>query len=141
MRLDAFEPLIGDWTIEIEWPGQDEPIRGATSYAWLEGGGYVVQRSTMEHPDFPNAIMVIGPAVGDRERIVQHYFDSRGIARIYDISFDDGVLGISRDDADFAQRYRGRISDDGQTITGAWEICEDGATWRHDFAGTYTKVA
>ena len=142
MRLDALEPLIGDWTIEIDWPGQDEPIRGATSYNWLEGGGYLVQRSTMEHPDFPNGIIVIGPAAGDADHIVQHYFDSRGVARIYEMSLEDGVLRIWRDDdPDFAQRFTGRFSDDGRTIESAWESCTDGTTWEHDFAGTYTKVA
>jgi hypothetical protein len=141
MSLDAFEALIGDWTIEIDWPGQAEPIRGATSFAWLEGGGYVVQRSTTEHPKFPNGISVIGPSADDPDRIVQHYFDSRGVARIYDISLEDGVLRIWRDDdPGFAQRYAGRLSADGRTITSTWENCRDGVTWEHDFAGTHTKV-
>ena len=72
---------------------------------------------------------------------MQHYFDSRGVARAYDVSFEDGVLRLWRDGPDFAQRYHGRLSADAMTIDGAWEICEDGETWRHDFELTYNKVA
>lgn len=93
----------------------------------------------MDDPVFPPGVMVIGP---DRagERIVQHYFDSRGVARVYDISLEDGVLRLSRDDEDFAQRFSGRLSADGTTIVGAWEMCDDGATWRHDFDLSFRKV-
>ena len=42
---------------------------------------------------------------------------------------------------DFSQRYTGTVSDDGKTISEAWEICHDHATWEHDFDLTYTKVA
>ena len=119
--------------------GGGDPARGRTTFEWLEGGGYLIQRAVMDNPAFPRGVMVIGPEAGG-ERIVQHYFDSRGVARVYDISFDEGVLRLWRDDADFAQRYSGRLSADGSTIDGAWEICEDGATWAHDFDLTYTRV-
>ena len=94
----------------------------------------------MDDPAFPRGVMVIGPDVTG-ERVVQHYFDSRGVARVYDVSLEDRVLRLWRDDADFAQRYSGRLSADGTTLEGAWEICEDGATWEHDFDLTYEKVA
>ena len=32
----------------------------------------------------------------------------------------------------FSQRYTGTFSADGKTLSGAWEICHDGATWEHD---------
>lgn len=140
MQLHALEPLVGEWAIEIRHPSIEGVIRGATSFAWLEGGGYLIQRSSVENPDFPKGLMRFGPAAAGG-RIVQHYFDSRGVARIYDVDFADGVLTLSRDDPDFAQRYSGRLSDDGTTLAGAFEICHDGATWEHDFDIAYTKVA
>jgi hypothetical protein len=39
------------------------------------------------------------------------------------------------------QRYTGTVSDDGGTISGAWEKCVDGATWERDFALTYSKLS
>jgi hypothetical protein len=40
-----------------------------------------------------------------------------------------------------AQRFVGRFSDDGSAIEGAWERCDDGETWAHDFALTYRRKA
>ena len=143
MQMQELEPLVGEWATEVRMPpggGSGDRVRGRTTFEWLEGGGYLIQRAVMDDPAFPRGVMVIGPAVG-RGRIVQHYFDSRGVARVYDISLEDGVLSLSRDDEDFAQRYTGQISADGATIEGAWEICEHGATWRHDFDLTYRRIA
>jgi hypothetical protein len=57
----------------------------------------------------------------------------------------DGVWTLWRDKPDFspldfAQRYTGTFSDDGQSITGAWEINHDGTTWEHDFDLAYIKT-
>jgi hypothetical protein len=140
MQIEALEPLIGEWVTEVRLPpGGGDPVRGRTTFEWLEGGGYLIQRATTDDPVFPRGVMVIGPTA-DGERVVQHYFDSRGVARVYEISFDDGVLRLWRDGADFAQRYSGRLSADGTTIEGAWERSDDGTTWEHDFDLTYTRV-
>jgi hypothetical protein len=136
--MDALEALVGDWTAEAVDPGSGEPVRGEMTVEWLEGGGYLVQRTTMENPVFPRTLAMFGP---DRsgERIVQHYFDSRGVARVYDVAFEAGVLTLSRDDEDFAQRFMGRFSDDGSTIEGAWERTEPDGSWIHDFELTYRR--
>jgi hypothetical protein len=140
MELSQLEPLVGTWATEAQIPGgSDDVARGETTFAWLEGGGYLVQHMTMDDPVFPRALTVIGPAEGGGP-IVQHYFDSRGVARVYAIAVDEHELRLSRDDPDFAQRYTGRFEDGGSTITGAWERCEDGATWVHDFDLTYRRV-
>ena len=137
--LAALEVLVGEWTAEAVDPGSGEPIRGTMIVEWLEGGGYLVQRTTLENPVFPRTLAMIGP---DRAgRIVQHYFDSRGVARIYDISLEDGVLTLSRDDEDMAQRFTGRFSDDGSAIEGAWERTGDDRAWIHDFDLTYRRKA
>ena len=140
MTIEALEPLVGEWTTAVTLPGAKEPVTGRTSFAWLEGGGYLVQRAVVDDPRFPNGIMAIGPDPGGK-RIVQHYFDSRGITRIYDVELAGGVWRLSRDAPGFAQRFTGRFSDDGATIEGAWEKCEDGTTWVHDFDLTYIRVA
>jgi hypothetical protein len=136
--MEALEALVGEWTTEAVMEGIDGPVRGEMSVAWLEGGGYLIQRTTSDDPRFPRTVTVIGP---DRsgEMIVQHYFDSRGVARIYEISLEHGVLTLSRDDEDFAQRYAGRFSDDGSAIEGAWERTEPDGTWIHDFDLTFRR--
>jgi len=41
----------------------------------------------------------------------------------------------------FAQRYIGTFGADGTTIEGAWETCQDGSTWEHDFDLIYTRLS
>ena len=69
----------------------------------------------------------------NRGQYLQHYFDSRGVARVYRMTLADNVWTLLRNEADFSpldfgQRHIGNISGDGQTITGRWEICHDGMT-------------
>jgi hypothetical protein len=76
---------------------------------------------------------------------VQHYFDSRGVARIYRMSFADGIWRLSRSSADFSpldfwQRFTGTFSEDGARIEGRWEISDDGSSWTVDFDLIYTKL-
>ena len=68
------------------------------------------------------------------------YSGSRGVARLYQMCFKDGEWKQWRDDPTaFSQRFSATFSKDGRTITGKWEINEDG-NWGHDFDITYTKV-
>jgi hypothetical protein len=67
------------------------------------------------------------------------------VARVYEMSFDNGVWRLWRTSADFtpldfSQRFTGTFSKDASTITGRWEISHDGTSWEHDFDLTYTKV-
>jgi hypothetical protein len=144
--LEALEPFIGEWSIEAKFPNApptDTP--GRVVFEWMPGGKFLVERWEVPHPEAPDGIAIIGPD-GDGEGYLQHYFDSRGVARVYRMSFSEGVWKLWRDSADFSpldfsQRYEGTFSDDGKTIAGAWEICHDGKTWEHDFDLTYAKVA
>jgi hypothetical protein len=95
-------------------------------------------------PEAPDGIALIGQDPASNGRYLQHYFDSRGVARVYQMTLDDGVWKLWRDEADFSpldfgQRYTGTISDEGQVIMGAWEICHDGKSWQHDFDLIYRK--
>jgi hypothetical protein len=137
-RLNAF---IGEWSIAASFP--DAPL-GRTVFEWMPGEQFLVQRWEVPHPDAPDGVAIIGfdPV---RETYLQHYFDSRGVARVYEMSFADRVWKLWRDSADFSpldfsQRFTGTFSDDGETIDGRWEISNDGSNWEHDFDLTYTKV-
>ena len=125
-------PLAGEWTIEARPPGV-EPVAGRATFEWTAGGSFLLARWEVEHPDFPDGIAVFGPDT-------QHYFDSRGVARVYDARLEDGVLTLSRDDPDFAQRYRGTFDEDGSAIRGAWERAMDQVTWQHDFDLDYLRT-
>jgi hypothetical protein len=76
---------------------------------------------------------------------LQHYFDSRGVARLYAMTFDGRTWTLERTKPDFSplgscQRYTGSISDDGAAIDGEWQSSDDGQQWTRDFRLTYIRV-
>ena len=143
--MERLEELIGEWTVEASFPGA--PSAGAvgrTAFEWMPGGRFLVQRWEVSHPDAPDGLAIIG-ADTDGEAYIQHYFDSRGVARVYAMTFDDGVWTLSRTSPDFSplnfsQRFTGTFGGDGKTIQGRWETSDDGSSWHHDFDLTYTRV-
>ena len=142
-RLGAF---IGEWSIEAAFPGaRPTGVRGRTVFEWMRGRQFVVQRWEVPRPDAPDGIAIIGFDEA-RETYLQHYFDSRGVARVYEMSFSNGVWKLWRNSADFSpldfsQRFTGKFGDDGKTIAGRWETSSDGSSWQHDFDLTYTREA
>ena len=136
--MDEFNALVGEWTTEATHPAfPDTVVHGHAAFEWLEGRQFLINRARNEHPDFPDSISVIGPT---DEGIAMHYFDSRGVHRIYMASFDEGVLRLSRDAPGFSQRFEGAFAEDGSTITGLWKLSEDDSTWNDDLAITYRRV-
>jgi hypothetical protein len=53
----------------------------------------------------------------------------------------DGQWTLRREGPPFAQRFTATFAADGETITGRWEIAEEGQDWRTDFDVTYTRVS
>ena len=144
--LDALEPLVGNWSMVPTFEGMPPPDTGApVSFEWLSGRHFLIERWEVPVPEAPDGIAIIGADPGGEGNYLQHYFDSRGVARVYKMSLADGVWKLWRDEPDFSpldfsQRYTGTFSTDGKTIAGTWEmICHDGQTWERDFDLTYTK--
>ena len=138
-KLGALRALVGDWVV-----GDPAAPVGRTSFSWLEGERFLVLRWTIDIPGAPDGIAVAGVDPASRE-LVQHYFDSRGVARLYRMTLEDNVWTLWRSDPDFSQRFTGTISPDGARITGAWEIgppnaAPDDGSFAHDFDLVYTKV-
>jgi hypothetical protein len=134
--------FVGEWRMAVDIP--DAP-QGRVLFEWMPGERFLIERWDIPHPDAPDGVAVMGFDEG-RGTLLQHYFDSRGVARLYDMTLEDGVWTLSRTKPDFSpltfwQRWQGRFSEDGRTIDGDWETSTDeGATWEHDFHLTFTKV-
>jgi len=144
--LDRLDALTGPWEMEAIFdagyfgPGSAEVTArgGRTTFEWVQGRFFLIQRFVAENPVAPSGIAIIG-AGQEPGTFQQHYYDSRGVTRVYQMSLDNGVWRLWRDAPGFCQRYTGRISDGGKTITGAWEKSTDGREWAHDFRLTYIK--
>lgn len=145
--IDRLDALIGQWEMEATFgegsfgPGSPAVTNrgGLTTFEWIDGRFFLSQRFVIEQPDAPSGIAIIGPDEGS-ESFTQHYYDSRGVARDYQMRLDGKVWKLHRAAPGFWQRYAGVISDDGTTITGAWEMSADGRDWTHDFDLSYIKV-
>jgi hypothetical protein len=138
-NLKPLDILAGQWVISA--PNPMEPtqrVHGTVSFEWLSGGRYLIERVIIDHADFPDSIAIIGYDEITRN-FTQHYFDSRGVERIYGMSLIDNVWKLWRDAPGFSQRFIGTISDDGNAITSRWEKSVDGSNWEHDFDLTYTR--
>lgn len=134
--LEQLNMLVGSWETTIPSAG----TQGRTTFEWLEGGGFLIQRSTVARPEYPNAVSVIG-ATGSDRAFQQHYFDSRGVARIYDMTLRDNVWTLFRDGPDWPQRFVGHISPDGNTITARLERgTYPGGPLEHDFDMVYSRI-
>jgi hypothetical protein len=137
-KLEPFQALIGEWTIEMTHPMvEDTVVRGWATYEWLEGGPFLIQHAINEHPDFPDSLCVME---GENDLSMQ-YFDSRGVHRVYAIGFDGRELTLERDAPGFAQRGSATLSDDGSTLAGVWQLNEDDQGYRDDLAFTYRRAS
>jgi hypothetical protein len=142
MGLRDLDQLVGEWTLEATHPAfPGLVVPGRSSFEWADGEKFMVQRSTADHPDFPNSISVIGAmSEDDDERLSLHYYDSRGVHRVYSLEMSDGVLRITRDAPGFSQRFEARLADGGHTLAGTWLLSQDDETWDDDLEITYRRA-
>jgi hypothetical protein len=141
--LDQLALLLGEWNIEItsvsSYEDQSAIVRGHSSFAWLEGGAFIIQHSEIANSDFPSSTAVMGPDdAAATYRML--YYDSRAVSRIYRMTFSGGIWTLWRDFPGFSQRFHGTFSEDGKIITARWEKSSEGSNWEHDFDLTYTKA-
>jgi hypothetical protein len=141
-HLEGLKALVGVWDTEAVHPMlPDTVVPGRTSFEWLEGERFLVLRSRNEHPQFPDSICVMG-ATDDEDSLTMHYFDSRGVFRLYRTGFKDGAWKMwGPGPSGHTGRFSGQLSDDGATISGLYELSADGSTWRDDLAITYRRVS
>ena len=152
--LKQLDRLAGRWTTEATHPAMPGVVvRGTTTIEWLEGNRFLIYRARTDHPDFPDALAIIGHMESDRvdkasrevavageSPLRMHYFDSRGVFRVYESSIADSSWRIWRDVPGFSQRFTGRLTDGDDTIAGRWELREDDVHWADDVAITYRRL-
>ena len=140
--LQSLDVFVGEWSMAASLePNTADAPRARTTFEWLSGKRFLVQRWEVDHPDAPDGIAVIG-FDHDGTTLLQHYFDSRGVTRIYTMAVADGTWTLERiaTAPDFSQRFVGTFSEDRGTINGRWEISHDGLTWIPDFDLVYSRI-
>lgn len=141
--LEALQILVGAWEMELSnadfLPNPSTKVKGHVSFEWLENGGFLVMRQADKPSGPPAASWVIGRDDAAQDYCIL-YFDSRGVSRRYEMSLNDGVWKIWRKAPGFSQRFQGKISEDGNSISAHWEKSIDGKAWVHDFDMRYTRT-
>ncbi len=131
--LTPLEPLIGAWKVEVPQFGG----HGREVFEWLEGAAFL--RCQADAPDpVPSGTLIIGRD-DSTETFTALYYDSRGVSRVYQMSFGNGVWRMWREAPGFWQRFSATFEADG-SIRGAWEKSLDGSSWEHDFDMIYTRL-
>ena len=139
--LRRLEPLVGEWAVESSWPdGEMWPGGGRVTFEWHASRAHLVQRATIDLPEAPDNVSIIG-CDGAKGSYFQLYSDERGVCRVYEMSIGDGEWKLWRDGEPFSQRFTATFSDDGNTITGRWDVAEDGIDYRTDFNIVFRRIA
>ena len=149
---ERLEPLIGEWTMSMLLSGQENEkapeslpdVKAQLTFEWMGDRAFLLQRWTVPIPEAPDGLALYGWHE-ERGTFLQHYFDERGVARVYEMSLEDGVWKMERtkpdfSEFDFSQRFTGTFSDDGKRIEGTFEISHDHKTWEKDFDVLYERV-
>ena len=135
--LKLLESLIGEWQTAGTHPYFPEiTLQGRVLFEWIEGGAFLMMRSEIDHPKFPDGIAIFG-SDDEAETYYQIYFDERGISRKYDVSIADKQITWWRDDAHFSQRFTLDVGKDKLLSTG--EMSREGGDWEQDLSLTYTR--
>jgi len=117
-RLDVF---VGEWVVEARSPGdQPAPLSAAGDgpqarswFQWAVDRQFLLQRTEVPVPGAPDSLTIVSadPQTG---AYPQHYYDSRGVVRLYAMTFADGVWTLTRElpdftPLDFRQRFYGHV--------------------------------
>ncbi len=151
--LKLLDRLVGTWTTESTHPALPGVMPGTVKAQWLDGRRFMFLDARTDHPDVPNATMIIGlmghdrvdaithavPTDSDPSMLRMHYYDSRGVFRVYSVAIDAAAWRWWRDAPGFSQRLTGTFEAGGEVIVGRSQLCEDGLHWKDDLNITYRR--
>ncbi|MDB5709566.1 MAG: uncharacterized protein JWL96_1636 [Sphingomonas bacterium] len=143
IRNPALAPLaflIGDWQTTGTHPlVPGKTLCGRTSFAWHEGGAFLIMRSEVDEPQFPSGVAIIGSDDG-AGTFAMTYFDERGVSRLYRIEVGARSVTWQRDDPALAQSMT-IAAGDGDTLVGTGRMSQDGGAWGDDLSQAFTREA
>jgi hypothetical protein len=138
--LGPLAPLLGEWRTTATHPlVPGTTFHGRTSFAWHEGGAFVLMRSEIDEPAVPSAVAVIGSddAAGT---LTMLYSDERAVSRRYTVEVGDGQVSWHRDEAGFAQRMVLTLAADGSRLDARGTMSRDGGPWEDDLQLAYERI-
>ncbi len=137
--LKELEVLIGEWTMEAIPPaGEPWPGEARATFEWLEGNQLVLERSTVEMPEAPDGICVIGCDAANGTYYQLYSGRPRGLPGLRDEHRQRRVEAVARGRALRAALHR---NDLGRRQPDRWTLgVRRGSSWETDFDLVYTRV-
>jgi hypothetical protein len=138
--LKPFEVLIGEWKTTGSHPYLPGVVlHGLVSIEWLEGGAFLIIRTEIDNPKFPDGIEIFGSDDEEKKFFMLH-FDERGVSRKYDVHWEENKLQWWRDDPKFSQRFTITIEKNRNKMTSTGEMSQKGGAWEKDLSLTYERI-
>ena len=131
--------LVGEWHTEGSHPHLPGTLHGRTSFAWSDGGAFLVMRTQIDEPGVPSAIAILGTDDAAKECYML-YFDERGVSRRYSVALRSDQWQWWRDTPGFSQRFTAQLVDGGNRMVGHGEL-NRGERWEPDLELTYTRIS
>jgi hypothetical protein len=131
--------LIGEWRTggaHPQMPGK--VLAGRASFAWHEGGAFLIMHAEIDAPKFPSGVAIIG-SDDVSGNFTMLYFDERGTSRLYQVTVGDRTLTWRRDDPDFSQSATITAEGEGDTLVSKGRMSQKGGPWTDDLSQTYTR--
>jgi hypothetical protein len=104
-RLGVF---VGEWVLEARFPGgeaapsiaKEDGAQARSQFEWALDGQFLLQRTEVPVPEAPDSLTIVSVDL-ETGAYTQHYYDSRGVVRLYAMTFAGGVWTLTRESADF----------------------------------------
>lgn len=118
--LRALDRLVGEWEVSGDY------VRGTSSYEWMEGGFFLLQRYDFETPDGHKVagIEVIGHerpfGAKPSEHVRSRAYSNTGDTLDYVYELEGDTLTIWGGEKGSPAFFRGAFDADGDTLTGRW---------------------
>ena len=116
----------------------DTELHGRASFAWHECGAFLVMRSQVDAPKFPDGIAIIGSDDAAR-KFAMIYFDERGTSRLMDVTIGDRSVSWRHDNPKFAQTLT--ITAEGDRLVSKGRMSQNGGPWTDDLSQTYERIS
>jgi len=127
-RLNIF---VGKWITEgaiYESPtGPTLQLNAVDTYEWMPGGHFLIHHvDGYMGKDEVKAIEIIGYDAS-AQNYATHSYDNHGSISAYQANLLDRTWTITGE----SERFTGMFSEDGRSLTGRWELSNDGKIWVH----------
>lgn len=136
--LEPLAFLIGSWrTVGTHPQMPGEVLHGRTSFAWHEGGAFLIMRNEVDHPQFPDGVALVGSdqSAGTFTMI---YFDERGVSRKMEVEAGDQSVAWKHDDPKFRQKLTIR-AEGADKLVSKGRMSQDGGAWTDDLSQEFIR--